>query len=497
MKTLLGASMLEKLSRVVAERMGLHFPANRFDSLEMAFCRAAGDLGFRNPEECARWFLSAPPSRELIQSMASYLTIGETYFLRESHYLDAMEQKIIPELVRARRNGERRLRIWSAGCSTGEEAYSLAILLHGMGFTSTEWDITILATDINPHALRKAAQGIYTEWSFRGSPPRFRETFFRKTADGRFELIPVIRKLVRFSYFNLMEDPCPSLFTGTNALDVIFCRNVLMYFAPEAAERVLGRFRLCLVENGWLIVGSCETAIATAAGFAAVNLSDAILYRKGRVQGAEIRGQESGCEFNRPPIPDPGVCSAPSPQPPVPRDVVGPILPIPDPRLSPPDYGQAHALYERGAYGEAAEALAGQIAHNPRDARALALMCRIRANEGRLGEALELSERAIGADKLNAGLHYLRAVILQERGGVDEAAASLRRALYLDQGLVLAHFTLGNLALQQGRERESRRHFGHALEILDRYRPEEVLPESEGMPAGRLCEIIRGMNRRV
>jgi chemotaxis protein methyltransferase CheR len=118
-------------------------------------------------------------------------------------------------------------------------------------------------------------------------------------------------------------------------------------------------------------------------------------------------------------------------------------------------------------------------------------LSRIRANQGRLAEALQLVEQALRTDKLNPGLHYLRAMILQEQGRIDEAVASLKRALYLDQDLVLAHFTLGNVAQRQGKDRESRKHFGHALAALARYHPEEVLAESEGMPAGRLTKIIR------
>jgi chemotaxis protein methyltransferase CheR len=117
-------------------------------------------------------------------------------------------------------------------------------------------------------------------------------------------------------------------------------------------------------------------------------------------------------------------------------------------------------------------------------------MCRNRANEGNLVEALRLSEEAIVVEKLNAGLHFLRAMILQELGELDGAVTSLKRALYIDQEMVLAHYNLGHLTLRQQKRKESRKHFGHALTLLDKYRPDDILPESEGISAWRLKEII-------
>lgn len=131
------------------------------------------------------------------------------------------------------------------------------------------------------------------------------------------------------------------------------------------------------------------------------------------------------------------------------------------------------------------------LAVNREDVEAAVLQCRVYANQGKLAEARELLEQAIDGDRLKAGLHYLRAMILQEQGAADEAVVSLKRALYLDQDLVLAHFSLGNLALRQGKMKEARKHFANTLSLLDRYDPADILPESEGLSAGRLGEIMR------
>ena len=179
------------------------------------------------------WLLSSePPSRNQIEILASYLTIGETYFFREKQTFEILEERILADLIKTRRQNERRLRIWSAGCCTGEEPYSIAMLLSKMLPDLKDWNISILATDINPRFLHKASEGVYSKWSFRDCPQGVKERYFRKAKEDRLEILPDIKKMVTFSYLNLVEDSYPSLSNCTNAMDVIFCRNVLMYFAP-------------------------------------------------------------------------------------------------------------------------------------------------------------------------------------------------------------------------------------------------------------------------
>jgi len=152
---------------------------------------------------------------------------------------------------------------------------------------------------------------------------------------------------------------------------------------------------------------------------------------------------------------------------------------------------QAQSLYEIGKYGEAIAVLraVGRELKPPENA----LLARILANQGALDEALACCQKAIAGDKLNAGYYYLRATILQEQGALDEAAQSLKRALYLDHDFVLAHFALGNLAQQQGQKEEAKKQFANALQLAQRRQADEILPESEGITAGRLAAIIRGM----
>jgi chemotaxis protein methyltransferase CheR len=482
----ISAAELESLSARIALQLGLHFPPSNWRTLEQAFCTAARESGFQDVREYVAWFTSAQPCEELFEAMADYLTIGETYFFRESHCFEMLEGRILPDIIRKRRGKEQRLRIWSSGCSTGEEPYSIAILLHKMRESMRDWDISIMGTDISNQALQKAKEGIYTNWSFRNTPAGFKETYFSKTEDGRLALLPVIKQMVTFSRFNLVEDCYPSLVTDTTAIDVIFCRNVLMYFTPQLAAKVVSRYHDCLQAGGWLFVSPCETSNTYFSAFDRITFPDAIFYQKPDIGKAAQRGMAINDNFS---MPSESV-----------RDLV-PVLPVNPSPVMPvqelPNYLQALALYERGFYPEAAEIVSLLLTQDKNDTRALALLCRIYANEGRFAEALVVSDHAIATDKLAAGLHYLRAVILQEHGMDDEAGRSLKKALYLDNDLVLAHFTLAILEQRKGKIRNSRRYFDNALSLLDRYREDDVIPESGGMVAERLKDIIRTSTTRM
>lgn len=491
-----------QLSQFIGEHMGLHFPPESWRDLERGLAAVARDRQFASVEACIDWLLSSPLSKSQVEILASQLTVGETYFFREKQSFQALEEHILPELIRSRRGADRRLRLWSAGCATGEEPYSIAIALSRALPDWQDWQITILATDINPGFLEKAYRGVYKDWSFRDPPAGIQERYFRRPSDGCRAIVPEIKERVTFSYLNLAEDVYPSLLNNTNAMDVVFCRNVLMYFAAERASEVVRKLYRALAGGGWLVVGSAETSQALYPEFVAVNFPGATLYRKASERGftapvfPSLLPEKAQEVF--PPADDWHSSSAPS-VPFLPSCQESPLLPEEEPQPGPPpapDYAEALVQYEQGRYAEAAEILAGVLATDSGHAAAMALLARTHANRGQLTEALQWCDGAIAADKLNAGWHYLRATILQEQGLLPEATRSLNRALYLEPGFVLAHFALGHLALRQRQASQAMKHFDNTLVLLRSCPSEHVLPESEGTTAGRLMEIIQSVRAR-
>lgn len=469
MRSTLPHPLLSELSEFLAARTGLYFPQERWGDLERGIAAAARDFELADAESCAHRILSTPTTRNAIEILARHLTVGETYFFREKKSFEALEEHILPELLRARGGAERRLRIWSAGCCTGEEPYSIAMLIDRFIPNHREWNITILASDINPGSLRKAARGVYGEWSFRDTPDWIRERYFKKMQDGRFEIHPHIRKMVTFSYLNLADDVYPALSSNTNAMDIIFCRNVLMYFNAERVRDVARNLYRSLIDGGWLIVSPAETSSSLFPQFKAITFPGAILYRK--AEGAASLAGVPGYPASMP-GPLPGAMRMPEA-----------ALPPKDAQPAPPA-----AAANAPVQPVAESAVARPPIHDEPDA--LRRMARSQANQGKLTEAIAWCEKAIAAGKLNPATHYLLGIILQEQGKSENAVQSLMRAIYLDQDFVLAHFALGNLRLAQGRQREAERHFGNALALLRMHPQDEMLPESEGLTAGRLTEII-------
>ena len=508
----LPADLLARLNTFVATRMGLNFPGQRQADLERGIRNAATEFGFEAAEPCARWLLSAPLSSRQIEVLAGYLTVGETYFFRDRRIFEVMESHILPSILKAHQNGERQLRVWCAGCCTGEEPYSIAILLSRM-LNLTEWNVTILGTDINPRFLRKASEGVYSSWSFRDTPGWVKEGYFQTTPEGRFEVVDRIRRMVSFSFLNLAEDVYPALGTGTNAMDLIFCRNVLMYFSAEAARAAAKRFHRCLVEGGWLMVSPTEASHALFHEFSLSHLPGAILYRK---DGTRRPGHDPGFQTEPtdapglPPVRAPRHRSAAVPVSKPPMSTAPPARPSTKPpvretaRPQAGPYEQALALYGSGRYAEAADALVEWLARDTDgrgdmapNGQATTLLARACANQGKLAEALTWCDRALAGDKLDPGHHYLRAAVLQGQDMLEAAAASLRHALYLDPAFTMAYFAMGNVMLRQGRTVESRRYFENVLELLADCDQEAMVPESEGLTAGRLGEIATSTIREV
>ncbi|MGA2615923.1 MAG: CheR family methyltransferase [Spirochaetia bacterium] len=450
MNVALSPSLLGQLSQFIASRMGLHFPQERWRDLAKALASAAREQGLKDAEAYAQWLLSSALSRREIETLASHLTVGETYFFRENKSFDILEEEVLPELIQLHRSRDMRLRIWSAGCCTGEEPYSVAMLLDSMIPDLADWNVTILATDINPRFLELASTGVYGEWSFRATPLEIRQRYFSRLPNGGMKIARRIRRMVSFSLLNLAEDSYPSLVSDTNAMDLVLCRNVLMYFTPEHAARVVGNLYGALAENGWLLVAPCETSQVLFRRFTIADFPGAIFYRKSAGSTPRL----------------PSVESAPSwyPEPP--------------------------ALQEELPSGE--EARQEEIAPpNAQETDAPIAVARALANQGDLAEALSWCDRAVLSDPLNSAHRFLRAMVAQELGRLDEAAKSLEQALYLDQDFVMAHFALGNVAKRLGRYALSRRHFRCALSLMERLEPDVPLPESAGLTAGRLTEIIR------
>ena len=239
---------IERAARRIERETGLHFSGARRRDLPAAFARMAREAGHVDGESLASWLVDGPWDAARTALCARHLTIGETYFFREPRGLDLLCEVARTKLAADPQAG---LRVWSAGCATGEEPYSMALALRINVPQLAPERTAILATDLNPASLETARAGVYREWSFRRTAPVLRSAWFCRTEAGQYRLREDVRCQVRFAQLNLAQGTYPP---DTAAMDVIFCRNVLMYFSRSQMREVIARLRDCLTEPAALIV---------------------------------------------------------------------------------------------------------------------------------------------------------------------------------------------------------------------------------------------------
>ncbi len=490
---------LDRFLALFAGKTGMVFPERKKERLARDLARAAGRAGFEDPGAFRSHLESLPTDHPVWQGVIEILRVGETYFFRDDSQFSALSEQVIPEIL-SRRRDSRRIRVWSAGCATGEEPYSLAILLLENLPDAGEWDVSVLATDIHARGLETARRGVYRKWSFRKTPERLMNRYFIRQGED-YEVQERVRRLVRFCPFNMVDDrqPLPVEDPG-QGLDLVLWRNMAIYFHPEAVARVARRLTGALAEGGWLLVSPAEAGSFSVECGVVCALPGAAVYRKEKAEKPATAGlpalhpagplllAEQAPRF-------PVAVSGPGPE----RAVFGPessIL-VPKTSVSGPDSAEAgsRALEQgldrlrKGNYEEAVNLLFRVERDHPRKAEALGKAALALANLGRLPEAERACGQALSQDPLLAEARYVQALVLLEQGREAEARDGLKKTLYLAPDFVLAHWTLADLARRGGLAEEAARHRERALSLARNLDPGQELCGSVSLTAGRLLAL--------
>jgi len=482
----LGEADFARFRELVLRSSGMELSEVRRSELERAVCRTVERAAMSGPSELYE-HLSAGESTVDLEAFVAELTIGETYFFRHKPQFEALEREILPDLI-ARRSRERRLRVWSAGCATGEEPYSLAILLDRMLPDRRSWNVMILGTDINRGSLERAKRGWYRPWSFRGVDPAIEARYF--TRSGRDHRIrPEISRMVTFSYLNLVEDAYPTLATNTQSMDLILCRNVLIYFGQQTIDRVLGRLYDSLCENGWLVSGPADASAEGYARFDVRALSDAIVYRRGPRTAPTPPAAPPVAAPGRA-APPPGARSSRTGQDaPLSRRAAATRTPRAEADGPSPDLLEAVELWRAGRAEEATHRLFELDAAEPPTPWPAYAVGKICANERRLGEALSWADRALAKDGMFAPGHYLRGLVLGESGDLRGATDAIRRCVYLDPDFVVGQYALAGLFARLGETERAIKAIEYVIRGAGELEREAPVPEGDGLTAGRLLEL--------
>jgi chemotaxis protein methyltransferase CheR len=472
----LAAMHIERMRQMLRRWMGFEFDEGKSGTLAELLLRRAETMGLTVPAYLDRLEGPHPPHSELTH-LVEELTVTETSFFRNADQMRAFEQTVIPDRVEAR-GSARKLRILSAGCASGEEPYSLAIIAQTSPYLAG-WDVDIRALDINPAVLRRAAAAHYSPWSLRQTPAAIRARFFR--SDGRDHVLNTdIREMVTFAEFNLVAED--NLLWAPNSFDVVFCRNVVMYFAPEIARQVIARIARSLAPGGFLFLGHAETLRGLSNDFHLCHVHDTFFYQR-----------KDGLEAGYP-------LSATSMAPRIgewPSDAVAnlddswvetiarasarvhALTGKPNSTLKTsahgPDLAVALDLLTRERFSEARAvlgALPAEMAQNP---EVLLLHAVLATHGGDLSGAEKLSVTLLSRDEMNAGAHYILALCRESAGDIAGASQHDRTAVYLDPGFAMPRLHLGLLARRAGDLGTARAELQQAHSLLTREEPSRLL----------------------
>ena len=457
-------------------------------------------------ETVVRQLCEIPMRPDVLRTVVPHLTVYETYFFRHPEHFEWLRTSFFQKLeTRKRAAGDFAVMCWSAGCSTGEEAYSLAIELSEHFKAQEGWKVKVLATDINLESLAIARKGCYGEWSFRDMPSTFRAKFF-SPCDHDAEPVPglprmtrlrvhqAVRDLVSFSELNLHTPQWDTLNAEIQerSFDIIFCRNVLIYLQPDAAKSLVSRLAEKLSPHGVLVVGPSEPWL----------LKDTPLLPYSIPNGTVFFKQEHP-DFRSPRPTQP----AQSPQL---AQLTGRALTT--------HMVTAHVLTAQSKSGGAHAHILSTAGQPPQkriiqpalrsvrgapgdtpintqeNSRESALQhAREFADAGEADRALELIAMLLREETTNAELYYLRGVAQIHKGDLAAAESDIKKSLFIEPDNIVAYVALASISKTRGNLREMKKHYSNALYYLSKIKETDIVPDSEGIPAKAMRDMIESL----
>lgn len=472
---------------LLVEESGLYFDKDRGQPLHLALWERLQNRGCDSYGKYYDLLKFHFEGRLELRALLDLITIGETFFFRNAPQFEALMRFVLPEVIQRKMYScDKSIRVWSAGCSRGAEAYSIAIAITEVLPYHEDWDISILGTDINRNVLVCAKDAIYGEKDIGPLPKEYLHKYF-KMQGSNYILHDRVRELARFEYHNLAKDPFTQ--EGMQNVDIIFCRNVTIYFNSRITKRVIDKFYNCLIPDGYLFLGHAETLWQITKKFEAVEFPRTFVYKKVLVPGeGEVEKPFMGIPDLGPeefvPIKEGAFQEDVSPKKaePEPEEKAEPIDEVEKPlaaREIDTLYRKATILFSEKKYEEALPLFDKIIAQDNNHIGAYLTKATILANQARYKEAADILAKITEADNLNVEAYYLLGVLLYKTGNLKEAETQFRKVIYVDPDIVLAYFNLGNIYLYEGKLSKAAREFSNAIGLLEKRPKDEGVRFSE------------------
>ncbi len=490
-----------KFKDFVCSRGGLYFKDHDLKNLDDAIVERMKIRGMAAVASYYAFLTTSDERDDEFRELLNLLTINHTYFFRNEAHFEVLKEKVLPVLIEektkmALRDGTKpKLRIWSAGCSSGEEPYTIAMVIKEVLGDLDGWEIEILATDASENALRQAQKGLYSKNAVRYvAAPYLQKYFTVKPGEYKqsfYQVSDEIKRMVSFGFFNLMEDDYPFGF------DIIFCRNVVIYFELETTIKVMRKFYNALLDEGHLFIGYSESLHFMRDQFQMISSQEAIYYQK-KVLGMQkvFSTQQRTSVAEEETLDANSILEEISHQ-----EALAQVAAFAKTSASLRSLEdllfQSHKHMYLKEYAEALSLLEEAQRLDERAADPLYMQAEIFMNQGKMAEAKESLHKALSLNALFAPAHYLFGCIYFEENMLREAKESLRKALFLDQTFLLAHFYLAQVYRSETQTSEAIRAYRNSLKLLSGYEPTTIIAYSGGFNAATLMSVCRDNLERL
>lgn len=453
--------------------------SHRLDDLYKAINKAC-DLFHYSPNNYLKELRKAHDHSLIIEQLINNITIGETYFFRDQKQMNLLTERILPDIIEnKKREQNHHLRIWSAGVSSGEEIYTLAMILNEKFSDTAHWTVSLLGTDINTLQLNKAISGEYTEWSMRSIDDYYKNKYFKKI-NNKFYLSRDIIDKVTFYYLNLNDNTYPSIFNGTNAQDLILCRNVLIYFDSSRIKQVMHQFTQSLNADGYLILGASDPVHISDTHLKLFTPTVYQLFKRDEMKSQFSSGDEKISTLHETTHPIHGESETKQ------NDLTHLSLMKHEEIEKEIEELLSQCEWQKVLKLIALQELLEHKSLSLMRAKALAL-----ASIGELRLSLKICEECIASFPADKYIYFTYALIQQECHDFSAAEQSLKKVIYLDHAFVVAHFQLGLLQLRHHHDEMGIKSLRNALTLAKNHSEQEKVPAAMNVTYGQLAEILK------
>lgn len=463
---------LQFLTTYVSDRSGLNIDNGKKDALHFSVLSRMTHTQHTNFQQYIDYLKYHPNGHDEFKKLISLITINETRFFRNHSHFAALRDTVIPAIIENKSRQSlyqnQQIAIWSAGCSSGEEPYSIAMTLFDIFGPYHNWHFDILGTDINDNVIKKAQNAVYGKRSLRHTEKRYINRHFT-VHQGKYRLKDDLKKMVMFDYHNLADEYYPQPDQGY--WDIIFCRNVLIYFKMDVIRRVVQKLYERLAEGGYLYIGFSESLFSISKDFILEQIGDTFVYRKKSVDKEQ------------------------SPQYPV--EITAPavqkksLITVSAKNITDRTYKQAYRSYVNEQYESALSLAAQYLEEYPADTRGHLLVGKAFFELGDLKQAMSKLQKVVKLNPMITEAHYYLGIIAYQEKKAVEAVEHLKRAIYTNSDFPMAHYYIASIYHALGDKDKALRSYRNTIQCLKHISGEQALEHAGWLPAKSIIETCR------